>query len=33
MKSFGTAKGTTDKAKRQPTEQEKVFTNGIMIKG
>ena len=29
LKSFCTAKGTTDRMKRQPTEWEKIFANGM----
>ena len=29
FKSFCTAKETTDKTKRQPTESEKIFSNDI----
>ena len=29
LKSFCTAKKTTDKTKRQPTEREKVFANQV----
>ena len=33
IKSFCTAKGTTNKTKRQPTEWEKIFANDISDKG
>jgi len=33
LKSFCTAKETTSKAKRQPPEWEKIFTNDISDKG
>ena len=33
LKSFCTAKETTDKTKRQPTEWEKIFSNESMDKG
>ncbi|VFV31817.1 retrovirus-related pol polyprotein line-1 [Lynx pardinus] len=33
IKSFCTAKETTNKTKRQPTEWEKIFTNDILDKG
>ena len=33
QKSFCTAKETTNKTKRQPTEQEKIFSNDISNKG
>ena len=31
--SFGTAKETMNKMKRQPTEWEKIFANGAIYKG
>ena len=33
IKSFCTAKETTNKTKRQPTEWEKIFVNDISDKG
>ena len=33
LKSFGTAKETIDKMKRQPTEWEKIFANDMTNKG
>ena len=33
LKSFFTAKETTDKTKRQPTEWEKIFANDMTNKG
>ena len=33
LKIFGTAKETTDKMKRQPTEWEKIFANYMTDKG
>ena len=33
IKSFCTAKETTNKTKRQPTEWEKIFANNILDKG
>ena len=33
LKSFGTAKETIDKTKRQPTEWEKIFANNMTNKG
>ena len=33
IKSFGTAKETINKTKRQPTEWEKIFANDILDKG
>ena len=33
IKSFGTAKETTNKMKRQPSEQEKITANEITDKG
>ena len=33
LKSFCTAKETTDKTKRQPTEWEKIFANDTTDKG
>ena len=33
LKSFCTAKETTDKTKRQPTEWEKIFANDMIDKG
>ena len=33
IKSFCTAKETTNKTKRQPTEWEKIFANDISDKG
>ena len=33
IKSFCTAKDTTNKTKRQPTEWEKIFANDISDKG
>ena len=32
LKSFCTAKATTDKMKRQPTEWEKIFSNDMIDK-
>ena len=33
LKSFCTAKETTDKTRRQPTEWEKIFANDMTNKG
>ena len=33
LKSFGTAKETTNKTKRQPTKSGKVFVNEVTDKG
>ena len=33
LKSFCTAKETTNKTKRQPTEWEKIFANEVTYKG
>ena len=33
LKSFGTAKETTNKTKRQPSEWAKIFANESMDKG
>ena len=33
LKSFCTAKGTINKAKRQPTDWEKIFANDVTDKG
>ena len=33
LKSFGTAKETINKTKRQPTDWEKIFTNDVTDKG
>ena len=33
LKSFCTAKETTDKMKREPTEREKIFANDVTDKG
>ena len=33
LKSFGTAKETINKMKRQPTEKEKIFANHVSDKG
>ena len=33
LKSFGTAKETIDKMKRQPSEWEKIFANDMTNKG
>jgi len=33
IKSFGTAKETINKTKRQPTEREKIFANDISDTG
>ena len=32
VKSFGTVRETTNKAKRQPTELKKIFANDISVR-